>query len=327
MSKFNNYKEKPNSRKSINYYIQNRNNSDLETSFYAYMLVEDLHLGIMPIIRRAENSSFKVELNPPSEEIENLIKLSLHTHHTEPWDIEEALCDFIDEAAQIIAYYGKAYYEIVYFYTNNKKSKIESFNIERIHNDNIKDMFGIYWQFIPKTILKERKELQKRLKFLPREDLLVLSIPKTLGGIKNYRNLINKLKWAENVIPEFAIKDMEMQKQEKGYDFLIYEENQENFVAKITSILGWPARLKFSNRSLEFYQLYRYLKFEKSKAILREYILKKINECLLAIGKKIGFKTEVIMTGIPFSKDYDNYIKQLLEGSLQFNDVIRITRF
>jgi len=322
------YTQKPNTRKSVRYYLTDKSSSrDLHASLYAHMFIEDLHLGAMPIGGRSENPNFAVKVESSSKEVEELIRLGLHTYHVEPHNITKAVCNFIDEAVHILAYYGKAYYEIIYFYNDKNKNKIEGFEIERIHNDNIKDTFGFYWQFLPKKILKDREQNLKRFIWLPKKEFLVLSIPKTLGGIRKFRRLLSELQWLSKcTIPEFAMKDMTVQKQTKGYDFSTYRENQERFLAKITRHLGWTARRTFTERSLEFYQIYRYLKFEKTKAILREYVLHKLNGSLKIIGDKMGFKARLKLESIPSYRDYDNYIKKLIDGSLQFSEAVKLMR-
>lgn len=322
------YTQKPNTRKSVRYYSTDKRPSrDLHTSLYAHMFIEDLHLGVMPIGGRSENPNFAVKVEPPSKEVEELIRLGLHTHHGEPQNITEAVCDFIDEAVHILAYYGKAYYEIIYIYDDENKNRIEGFEIERIHNDNIKDTLGFYWQFLPRKILKDREQNLKRFIWLPKKDFLVLSIPKVLGGIRKFRRLLFELQWLSKcTIPGFAMKDMAVQKQTKGYDFSTYRENQESFLAKITRHLGWTARGTFTERSLEFYQIYRYLKFEKTRSVLREYILHKINKTLETIGETMGFRAEIKIEDIPSSQDFNGYIKQLIEGSLQFSEAAKLMR-
>jgi hypothetical protein len=59
------------------------------------MFIEDSHLGIMPIAGRSENPRFAVKIDPPSQEVEEIIRMGLHTHHGEPCDITEAVCDFL----------------------------------------------------------------------------------------------------------------------------------------------------------------------------------------------------------------------------------------
>lgn len=322
------YDGKPNTRKSIKYYITDKGSSrDLYGSLHAHMFTEDLHLGIMPIGGRSENPDFAVKIDPPSKEVRELIRLGLHTRYGDSRNIAEAVCDFIRETAHILSYYGKAYYEIIYFYADENRNKIEGFEIERIPNHNIKDTFGFCWQFIPKKTLEHKEEILKRFIWLPKKDLLVLSIPRALAGARKFRRLLSELQWLSKcTIPEFAKRDMAIHERIKGYDFSIYRENQETFLAKITQYLGWTARGRFIERSLEFYQIYRLLRFEKTKAILREYILHKLNESLEMIGKQMRFNAKIRLEGIPSPQDYDNYMRQLIDGSLQFSETVKLMR-
>jgi len=320
--------QEPNTRKSVRYFITDKSsNRDLNISLYVHMFIEDMHLSVMPIGGRSKNINFAVNIDPPSKEVENLIRLGLCTHHGESWNLTKIVCKFIDEAIHMLAYYGKTYYEIIYFYTDESKNNMKNFMIERIPNNNIRDTFGFYWQYVPKNIIEPEEEILKRFIWLPKKDLLVLSIPKAIGGVKKYKKLLTELHWLSKcTIPEFVREDMSVQQEIKGYDFSIYRENQEIFLAKITKHLGWTARGTFSERSFEFYQIYRYLKFERTKAILREYVLDNLNKSLKIIGNKMGFKARIKLEGIRSHEDYDSYTKQLIDGSLQFSDAVKLMR-
>jgi len=318
--------QEPNTRKSVRYFLNKKNSErDLYSSLYGFMFIQDIHLNVMPIGGRSENINFAVNIDPPSKKVEDLIRLGLCTHHGELWNLKKVVCKFIDEAIHTLACYGKTYYEIIYFYTDESKNNIKSFMIERIPNNNIRDTFGFYWQYVPKNIIKPEEKILKRFIWLPKKDLLVLSIPKAIGGVKKYKKLLTELQWLSKcTIPKFVMEDMSVQQDIKGYDLSIYRENQEIFLAKITRHLGWTARGNFSKRSFEFYQIYRCLKFERTKAILREYVLSTLNESLKIIGNKMGFKARIKVEGILSHEDYDNYIKQLLDGSLQFSEAVKL---
>lgn len=320
--------QEPNTRKSVRYFINKKNSErDLYSSLYGFMFIQDIHLNVMPIGGRSENINFAVNIDPPSKEVEDLIRLGLCTHHGESWNLTKVVCKFIDEAIHMLACCGKTYYEIIYFYTDESKNNIKNFMIERIPNNNIRDTFGFYWQYVPKNIIEPEEEILKRFIWLPKKDLLVLSIPKAIGGVKKYKKLLTELQWLSKcTIPKFVTEDMSVQQEIKGYDFSTYRENQEIFLAKITRHLGWTARGNFSKRSFEFYQIYRYLKFERTKAILREYVLSTLNESLKIIGNKMEFKARIKIEGILSHEDYDNYIKQLLDGSLQFSEAAKLMR-
>lgn len=316
---------KKNTRKSQYYMPLKSPGTDLSFNLlYNSSFIEDLHLGIMPIGGRSENPKFAIKLNPPSKEVEGLISLGLPTYLGEPRDMAGTVCNFIEEAVHILTSFGEAYYEIIYFYDGY--SKIDNFMIFNIHNEIIKETFGFGWQLIPKEVLKKNKEL-KRFVLLPPKSLMILTIPITLGGSRKFKKVISQLgSLSEDIIPPFVMKDIAVQQQTKGYDFSTFREQQETFLGKVTQNSGWTARGSFSDYTLEFYQIYRNLKFDKTKAILREYVLDKLNKSLERIGNKMGFEARLELEGIPSYKDYDNYIKQLIDGSLQFSDAYKLMR-
>ncbi|HUU89225.1 MAG TPA: hypothetical protein VMX17_15935 [Candidatus Glassbacteria bacterium] len=326
MSKRNPYEGRINSRKSIWYpmhYVKSEKLSDF--SGYTYMLMEDLRLGIMPIAGRTKDSNFAVKINPPSNDIEELVRIGLKVPSREPRDIAEAVCNFVEETAHIIAYYGKAYYEIVFFYTNEKKSKINGFVFENISNYSMSETMGSYRQFIPKRVIEERFSDLKGHIYFDKDELFIICFPKELGGAKKIKKVISDLQWmGKYSIPGFALKNMATQQQTEGFDFKTYRENQDVFLAKITRDLGWTARGLISEKSLEFYQIYRYLKFQKTKSILRNYIIRSINNALEFVGKKMNFKAQIELEDLLSVQDYDRNIEKLVEGSLGFLEAIKL---
>ncbi len=310
--------------KSI-YYTPLEHRRDVYSSFYNHMLTEDIHLGIMPFGGRTKNELFKVAVKPQDAEIENLIKDSLLTHHGEPYDLKEAICDFIDEAAALLGYDGVAYYEIVYYTTSKKPTRFE---LHRIINRNIKDTFGLYWQYIP-SAARKYIETDKKFIWLPKRRIIKIKFPSIIGGLNSQRTLIHNLTWLSecSVTPKFAMEDMKKQKQTNDYDFVVYQRNKNIFLARITQRLGWSARGELNDYTLDIYQLYRYLKFEKTKAIIRETVLGNLNKALATIGKEIGFNATIEISGIPSASDFDNYIDKLLSGEMPFAKVVEIMKY
>lgn len=319
------YKGKPNSREFARYYLDYTSTRDPHASLYPHMLIEDMHLGIMPIGGKANSEAFGVQLTPASKKAEELVRAGLITHHGEPWDVTEALCDFVDEVAHILATYGKAYYEIIYVYENESRERIEGFMIQVIPNHCIKEAPGICWQYVPRRVFEQsgKDEELKRFVWSFKKDLLTFAIPKELGGVWKFRRLLRNLNWlSRSTIPEFAMKDMEAHKQTKGYDFSVYRQNQDSYLAKITRKLGWSARQTFVEEILEFEQIYRHLKFERSKSVLRQHIVDRLNAALATIGDKVGFKARIELQGVPTPPDFDKHIDELRAGKIhKFSDV------
>jgi len=321
------FEGKPSSRKSVWYHYPYTDRSDLHASLYTHMLVEDLHLGIMPIGGKSENADFTVRLEPASIETEAMVSISLPSHFGREIDLTRAVCHFMDEAANILAYFGKAYYEIVYYYSDESRSRIEGFEFESIMKQCVFSPFGIPIQIVPLRVMQERKDITGPIVLLPRKELMVLSFPKELGGVAGHRRLLSQLQWLSgSTVPAFAMEDMARQKKTQGYDFSVYKRNQNAFLARITRRLGWTARQLFNEESLEFYQIYRILEFEKSKALLRLHILNQLNRSLHIVGKRMGFKAKIILEGIPIPEGFDKSMEQLVKGELSFSEAIKLMR-
>lgn len=322
------YRGKPNTKRSVRYQDMGKTTtSPMPSSLYLHMFREDLRLGLMPIAGKSLKPDFSVELEPASKEVAALLVSALRGRHSFRSSLAETVCGFMNEAATVLASYAEAYYEVVYFFTDSDCSKIEGFEIARIFNQNIKSALGFFWQSLPKDILDERRDPAKRFIWLPKDTLLTLSIPRALGGRRKFKRLLSDLEWlGQATIPKFAMADMAARRSTRGYDFSTYRERQEILLARRTRDTGWTARGTFAGRSLEFYQMYRSLRFAKTKAIIREYIFAKLNECLTRVGGKMGFQMTIKFTGIPSVKDYNNYIAKLMDGSLQFSEVVELLR-
>lgn len=320
-------KDEISSEKAVHFMHPKANKErDLTGSLYPHMLIEDVHSGIMPFGGRTNNKNFKITVKPQNPVIEKLLINSFPTYHGNPYDIKETICDFIDEVAYMLAYYGIAYYEIVYYYDNSGKPT--RFEIVRINNTNINEMFGFYWQYIPKSVHRYRDESNKRFVRLPRKSIVKIVLPNACGGPKIQQKLLSNLAWLSNcTIPNFVMEDMKQQKQQPGYDFMVYQRNSNVYLAKITKHLGWSARGLQRDLTLEMYQLFRYLKFEKTKAIIREHILSQLNKTLKNVGKIMDFNITIEIEGMPTAMKLNEHISKLLSGKMPFAEVVEIMKY
>jgi hypothetical protein len=317
-----------NSRKSIRYYLpERRPEKDLSLALYAHMLVEDMHLGIMPIGGRSRKQDFKILIEPYSKDIEATLLQALKSHHGRPSNFTEAVCDYIDEVAHYIAYSGKAYYEIVYYYEKADSNKMVGFSFENIPNHCVKDVLGKYWQWIPHSIRHEQDISADRIIILPTNSIVKYVMPKELGGVRNHKKLLSELQWLSKcTIPDFAMEHMSSQKQTPGYDFTTYNTNQSIYLTALTRKNGWNARSTYSNKMLECYEIYRYLTFEKTKAILRKSILEQLNKSIKAIGGVMGFEATIVIQGMLSPQDYIDNINKLLQGTLSFSEAVDLVK-
>lgn len=314
------------SRKSMPFFDRKRHKKTLP-SLYAHMFQEDLHLGVMPIGGRSSKSNFCVRIEPASKEVEKIVASGLLSHWGRAYNMTEATCGFVDEAVHVIGAFGKAYYEIIFTY--NQDDKPDGFFFSRIQNECIHDTRGWYWQYVPEHAYrrsatpwkKDAENGNKRGKFvwLRGRDMLVLAAPRELGGARKLMRIVGEMEGMDRAsMPEFVLKDMKEQKNQSCYDFEVHREGIECHLARITKNIGWPIRTMINQRCTEFYLMHRMLMFERSKAILREYVIAQINHALARIGEKLGFEARVCVDGLHTVSDWTDAIRRLQKGTFQF---------
>ena len=71
--------------------------------------------------------------------------------------------------------------------------------------------------------------------------------------------------------------------------------------------------------------IYSYLKSEKAKAILRNHILKSLNEILN--GEILDFETEIRIEGLPDVGFVDKKIEELRGGDVAFMDILNSLKY
>ena len=287
------------------------------------MLIEDIQSGIFP--RTSKNKDFKIKINSTIDNVNELLEYALPIRgrysKNEPHEI---VTDFVEEVMLHLAYHGQAQFEIVY-YIDETTQMPTKFKLESIFHDNISSLFGFYWQILPKKIFGDRSDYPKKFVWLGNKDIFVVKIPKKLGGKRKYNQFLSNLCWLSKChIPDWAMQGMAESNPNNIFDYAKYQYDLHVYLAKISKKYGWPARSLWTDRALEYYQIYRYLTFLKTKIILRDHIISETNKCLKKVGNKIGFEISISHEGLFSSQQIDGFIKQLKDGTLQFDKVVKI---
>ena len=120
--------------------FEDRSSLMLESSPFVHMLEEDLHLGIMPIGGRG-TEQFDVRLAPASPDVSTLVSSAFSTHDSYGSDdLCQSVCNIVEEVAQVVGSYGRAFYEIVYYYNDDEKPA--AFSLEYIPTPTVRRIFG-----------------------------------------------------------------------------------------------------------------------------------------------------------------------------------------
>ena len=283
-----------------------------------HMFVEDMHNGIMPYRLYSDQSQFEVKLDSKGDGLEALISEALHGDRY-GYGLAEALSDFIRDATRDLFFYGRIAYEITY---ETDDDKILKFNFDSINPLSLIKFFGSYLQIIPWWVARLSR-VKVGMHRILKKKMLYIEFPQKLGGRKGLKKILNRLEvLGKELIPEFS---METMKENRNIGFDLNQYTREKYLekAQITKELGWNQRKIPDNEILEYYSMYRRLKFVLSQAIVREHILETINQCLN--GPLLNLGTRILMDGIPSSKQIEAEFKALKAGNLEFTELFKRT--
>lgn len=284
------------------------------------MLIEDLCQGVIPVGGRTGNDKFSVNLNPDSQEIAALVARALPSRFGERRWLDAAVCDFVESVVRQIAYNGEDNYEIVY-QTNTGGSKMIGFFLQSIPRFGLwKSPLGSV-QIVPANVAKDLG--CKRVIWLPQQSVTTFRFPRELGGSRRQKALLRTLDRFKGSIPEFSVEQVASSNREHGFDFGVFRDRHEQTLAKITRHLGWDGRNMWLNRCLDFYTVYRHLRFERTLAVLRSHVLTVLNDCLNTVGKKLGFAAKIQIQGLPTPEEIDHNVAELMSGNLSFKKAVR----
>ncbi len=314
--------------KRITLSFSNSSYSDeLHFGMYPYMFFEDIRNSVLPLSQSySKRKNYSIKLNPSDSNLEELL-ITIFTSRNgyRKHSLTDAIGEFITETAGLLAYWGYVYYEInpaVDVGKNGSQDpRDELFRLLRIPGKILK-LRNTYVQFIPKRHRAERKVL---FISIPLKSVWALSIPNVLGGTKKHRQMMNSLRFAGLTIPEFVsnrmsqyIKDREFT-QSLGlteFNFSKFHQIQKLAIATESSLWGWPIRDLLREETLEFYQIYRQIKFSQTLCILREYILARINDL---IKQKLS-TSMLLFNDLPNYSDLRKIEVDWIDGKISLED-------
>lgn len=284
-----------------------------------FMFVEDMDLGIMPYgHRRSDGDQFTAKLNSESNRLtdDTLAQaLGREIHHH---DLSESMSDFVRNAAQSLLFYGKAIYEV--YCEKNGENQITELKFHLVYPPSIRKIFGTYWQVIPWSAAKHA-HVRVGIRRIPSSRLLYITFPSKLGGRRKLRKVLKELAYiSKDVLPKFYLKDKESRENISGFDFSLYVHNRYIYKGKLTRKFGWDQRKVPDNDILEYYMLYRRIRYAKSQAIIRKEIFSTLEDVLNNdyVDAQVNLETKNILK----PEDLDRELQILKAGDIKFVDLL-----
>jgi hypothetical protein len=284
--------------------------------FYPTMFIQDVKLRIMPYGGRISKKEFSILLDPPDPKIQKLIEegISPNEYHH---DLAGVICDFVADCAVNLLLYETMTYEVVYL-SERKSGKYVGFELVQINPYTLVQHGNRISQLIP----DERGiELSKREKitFEP-ERLITFKLPVSLQ--RKMDQIMESMVILSKTTPDFFMKEMASGKRVTAYNVTTHNHLKNVALARITKDIGWDGRWSFDKDALEYYLIYRRIRFEKFLIELRDSIIKTLNATLELVGKQLGFTNRILINGLPTIDDVKAAFDHLSKGDIPFKDVL-----
>jgi hypothetical protein len=293
-----------------------------EGGFYSYMFIQDIGTHIMPysVHSSSGSKSFEVCISNPS--LEDEVKTLFHVSYgRDPFyqSLSEIVFDFIREVASFLLITGgKAYFEIVEATIEDNEVSKPVRILVPIHGKIVG--FGkTYYQMIPTGV----KGVKEKYISVPKSKIWMLEIPRDFGRVKDIIALSNSLRelGKASLLGSDIITN---QKKFFGFEFNRFHSLIESTVLRVTNPWGWDMRMYLNYQNvLEYYVYYRMLRFSYSMAILRDYMLTKMNILLM----RLGYDVILSFSGIPSPSEILETMNKLEQRQISFAEVYDVISY
>lgn len=297
-------------------YFPNSERSDNEPVLYAFMFIRDVHTGIMPF-RSGGKYPFTVSLSRKNQSLEKQLQSFLNVGQYGGWSLEEAVWDAVETLSQYLATFGEVYLEVVNKEDVPKKG-IKDKELEFLPLGKILKLFGRYIQIVP---LKDWKRGEKKFYIIPSDRIWHLKLPRKLGTPRAHRKMLKRLNVLSEPMPEFALKDGELGSSAK-YDFSTHHQLKDLAIERTTGGWGSIRSLSHIKGTTEYYYIVNLLRSAHSQALLREHIIREINNLL----SQLGIKNIIEVEGLVSSEGIEVAIAKLEKGEIGFDEALKVLK-
>lgn len=272
---------------------------------------------VLPISsRRSSRSIFSVE--PNSNLISSAIKKFLPTNeYYNDHDLSDQIHKSIEDIAGWMLDDGSAALELVSYEEGSEDNQL-TFSLELIYGESVSINKRRVIQKIPKTALEYAgpQEIE-----IPIEKCCIINFPPTLGGKTKYSKFLKTMNETSKSSPFMNFIDGPLSKV-PGYDVSEHFRLNSILIRKATKDYSWTHRGNDEKIFSNFHYIYRYLKFKKTKILLRDHIISELNKFLILVSPSLGFRTQIVATGLPTIQDVDTKIGRWMSGKLDGINIV-----
>jgi len=264
-----------------------------------HILREELSLQVFPF---TSNETKKVLIS--GVDAEKATKLLSTIESSEHYG---RICLFstLNTLSRYLTYNGNVSFEILEL--DNSEYSLFSISSQKMFT-----IFNHILQWIPRKFRSDSKNL---IAIKPKRLVWKLDMPKQLITTKRYRALLKSLSKLTELQPQNIPFNSHF------FNRNVYWKNTKQYLYSELNEIGGTQRDTGLDWVNEYYLIYRFVKLNKARAIIREHIINEINNLLqtLCLDAKIEIR------GLPSVQDIDNKLTQLKKGEISINEIIGAT--
>jgi hypothetical protein len=290
-------------------FLPSLQHSEEQINQNVFMFVEDISRP-MPV-GSGRKKHFSVLLTGDENEQERALQVLDGLSEHPRYSVEEKLSNAIDTLARKMVWDGRAQFELI----------PREDGTTHFHAVPTKKFFRLF-AFAVQYLNAEDRDFWKSpaLRWVSRSALWHVDIPKKLGGRRGYRRVLSALRNFSNLGPRFWNLDMRSGKNLSSFDLNAYVLSNNIFRYKVTHLWGWNCRLSGTEKTTEFYNMYRSAASEEANSIFRNHIISEIN----ALLKRMSIKCSIAIEGLPSPADAQKAMRELVTGEMSFKEFLDI---
>jgi len=279
---------------------------------YAYMFVEDLANGVIPIGGESfSGRDYSAKIEGSVSHVGIAVKALESVAGAKEHGDTRLVSSAVWAIAKRLASQGAAFFEIVrdpdqagtfvlYGFPPIRVFRFLKWNFQLIPRDDAA-IFGRHYGVIGEA------------------DVWKLKIPRVLGRPASYRAMLRRLDRFPPVAPRFFYQDMERGKPPEMVDPQRLHQLQAAYVSRQTKRWGWPRRNTSDDLSTEYYVTYRHVTLCWAQAMLREHIVADVNH----LFQRQGLDATVSISGLPSAREILACRDAMERGELDMSDALR----
>ena len=269
----------------------------------------DVAGGITPYFIYAERPAITAELTGDKTQVDPILK---ELGDDNARELTAQLCAAVMEVARVVAYQGRAVFEIA-------RDDQNAIRLVTIPGEGLWVFPWFCLQVIPK---RDRERLKKRFNIVSTKRLWVVRMPRSLGGHWGYAAMKRRLAANDHLGPGFFRKNLHISLNPSGYNFQTYGWALDVFQEIATRKWHWDRRDTSFDHSTEIYYVYKKFGFRAAQVTLRDHIVTEINRLFSMLGTSASVK----WTKTPTAAELLEARERFLKGEIPIRQAISMCR-